>query len=87
MHVASAPGSAEDTRRCGCSVGWVLFAIGFIFPISWIAAVFLPLCTKNRFDRLAAMASVVFFVVYLAIALATSLTMSNRGHGGYYYYG
>lgn len=34
---------AISNEPCRCSIGWVLFAIGFIFWPCWVAAAFVPL--------------------------------------------
>ncbi|KAF8072360.1 hypothetical protein HT031_000019 [Scenedesmus sp. PABB004] len=78
MGVAGAPPPGEP-ERCACSVGWVLFAVGFIFPVTWIAAVFTPFCTKRLNDRRAAMASSVALLVYVVLIIVLSST-SSRWH-------
>lgn len=51
-----------------------------------MVAAFLPICTKNRNDRLAGLCSAVAFCIYTAIILAFSIHYSsvNRSSGAYY---
>jgi tryptophan-rich sensory protein len=52
----------------------------FVLLCSWVGAAFVPLCTKRRSDRLAAIASVIglFVLVVLAIILGASSTRFVR---------
>jgi uncharacterized membrane protein len=76
-----ATGAANE--RCGCSVGWVLFAVGWLLPICWMVGVFLPFCTKSRNDRRASIASGIMLIIYIVLIVALATTQSRRG----YYYG
>lgn len=91
ISVAAAPmqGSPAllNQEPCGCcTVGWVLFGIGWLFPICWVVGVLLPFCSKNRHDRRAAIASGIMIaisvaVVVLAVAIPLSI-MANAARDG-----
>ena len=54
-------------QGCECSAGWVLFGVGWAVPLCWLIGIFLPLCTKNRSDKRAAIGSGVMLVVYAVV--------------------
>lgn len=86
MQVTSDPAAYQTTQqqidgtntRCACTPGWVLFAIGFFIWPCWVAAAFVPLCTKDINDRRAALASTVCMVITAIIILAVTLTGSRN---------
>eukprot|EP00878_Enallax_costatus_P000436 GHUV01000527.1.p1 GENE.GHUV01000527.1~~GHUV01000527.1.p1 ORF type:complete len:224 (+),score=56.91 GHUV01000527.1:169-840(+) len=80
-NVSTTEGNNPD-EPCRCSIGWVLFAIGWFFPISWMVATFLPICTKSRNDRRAGIASSIMLIIYCVLVIALAVTQSRRG--GYY---
>jgi hypothetical protein len=80
MTAAAATGPAN--RRCGCSAGWVLFAVGWFLPICWMVGLFLPFCTKSRNDRRASYASGIMLIIYAVLVIALATTQSRRGYYG-----
>jgi len=56
-------------------VGWVLYGIGWIFPICWIAAIIMPFATKGRADKRAAIAAGVTLGVLVAIIAVVVVAM------------
>lgn len=44
---------------------------------SWVAAAFVPLCTRNRNDRLAGLASTVAMLVLVVIGIILGVTSKN----------
>ncbi|WIA07953.1 hypothetical protein OEZ85_007428 [Tetradesmus obliquus] len=77
MAVVSGPGP-QGQEKCACSIGWVLFGLGFLFTPCWLAAMLVPLCTRKRNDRLAGMASAVAFLIILVLAIALSVTQTRN---------
>jgi len=75
-----AGGVPPGQELCGCSAGWVLFGVGFLFWPCWVAAAFLPLCTKNRSDRLAGIASTIGMFVLVVLGIILGVT-SPRWNG------
>lgn len=72
------PVASPGKERCGCSIGWVLFGVGFIFWPCWVAAAFVPLCTRNRNDRLAGIASTIGMLVLVIAGIIIGVTGSQR---------
>jgi hypothetical protein len=95
MGVAGPPAAAAGKKGCVCSIGWVLFGIGFLFSPCWVAALCVPFCTKSRHDRRAAIASGIGLVVYVILIVVLAATSSRwraqqryaygtpMGYGGY----
>jgi hypothetical protein len=54
----------SPSQGCECTAGWVLFGVGWVVPLCWLIGIFLPLCTKNKNDKRAAIGSGVMIVVY-----------------------
>ncbi|KAF6253054.1 hypothetical protein COO60DRAFT_1643465 [Scenedesmus sp. NREL 46B-D3] len=77
MGVASGPGHQQQ-EKCGCSVGWVLFGLGFLFTPCWLGAMLVPLCTRKRNDRLAGMASAVALLIAVVVAVALAVTQTRN---------
>uniref|UniRef100_A0A383V3D1 Uncharacterized protein n=1 Tax=Tetradesmus obliquus TaxID=3088 RepID=A0A383V3D1_TETOB len=78
--------AVPDRGGCSCTAGWVLFGVGFVFPICWIVGAFLPLCAKNKNNRRAAIGSGVMIAVYaillgvlLGIALSPGSCINQLG--------
>lgn len=80
---------APEQEKCRCSIGWVLFAFGFLLWPCWVVAAFIPLCTRSRSDRLAGWAStgmMLLLVIAGIIVGATSPRWRNSyGYNNYYY--
>jgi hypothetical protein len=78
-----APGynTLAPERDCECTAGWALFGVGFFIPLTWIAACLVPLCSRKRNDRRAAICSAVALLVYVPIAVALYV-MRRRGAAG-----
>lgn len=66
--------SDEAAEECSCSAGWSLFGVGWLLPVCWIVAVFLPLCSKSRNDKRAAVASAIMLVVYIIVIVVLLAT-------------
>lgn len=77
MSVEQGGGVPQGQEPCACSAGWVLFAVGFIFWPCWVAAAFVPLCTRSRNDRLAGLASTVAMLVLVVIGIIVGVTSRN----------
>jgi uncharacterized membrane protein len=77
---AAAAATMPGNERCGCSIGWVLFAVGWLLPICWMVGVFLPFCTKSRNDRRASYASGIMLIIYIVLIVALATTQSRRGY-------
>jgi hypothetical protein len=50
----------------------------FWVPCSWVAAAFVPLCTRSRNDRLAALASTIGMLVLVIFAIVIGVIASQR---------
>jgi hypothetical protein len=70
------PVEASDEKECVCTVGWVLFGMGFLFFPMWIAALFVPSCTKSEHDRRAAVRSGIFLLVWIVV-LCVNLSLRS----------
>eukprot|EP00877_Chromochloris_zofingiensis_P011501 jgi/Chrzof1/6604/Cz19g02110.t1 len=82
VHVApNANGVVEE--GCDCSAGWILFALGFLFPILWIMALFVPCCSRRQNDRRAALFSGIAFAVYSVIIVVCVVVPLNRAADAY----
>lgn len=60
-------------QGCECTAGWVLFGVGWAVPLCWLIGVFLPLCTKNRNDKWAAIGSGVMIFVYSGVVIGLTV--------------
>ncbi len=67
---AAAAAAAAKEKACECTIGWMFFALGFLFPFAWVAACFVPLCSKRLNDKRAANCSAVALLVYVPLAYA-----------------
>jgi hypothetical protein len=78
----------DPSKKCQCTIGWVLFGVGWIFPFLWFAGTFVFCCTKNVHDRRAAIANGVMSLLFIAaIVTVIVLTAVGASQGGGYYYG
>jgi hypothetical protein len=94
VYIAGAPQQpthhvyGDPTKKCQCTIGWVLFGVGWIFPFLWFPGTFVFCCTKNVHDRRAAVANGVMSLLFLAaIVTVIVLTAVGASQGGGYYYG
>ncbi|KAF8058053.1 AIG2LD [Scenedesmus sp. PABB004] len=70
--------SGAAHEPCACSPGWVLFGLGFIWPVCWVVAVFLPLCVRGRNVRNPAIASgVLLAVCAVVVAIVVGVVLST----------
>lgn len=51
--------------------------VGWMLPIFWLVAVFLPFCTKNRKDRHAAISSGVMLAIYVVAFVMCAVVASK----------
>lgn len=64
----------QDPVKCSFSIGWLLFACGFICVVPWALGGLLPCCSSNLEDKRAAyfnsiafvLTSLAFLVVYIS---------------------
>eukprot|EP00775_Hariotina_reticulata_P002509 gene2509-2814_t len=77
MAVEATPSQGGKAGCCGpegCTVGWVLFGIGFIIPLCWAVGMFIPFCTKVVSDKRAGIASSIALTIYVIIIIAVAVT-------------
>jgi hypothetical protein len=65
----------DPNKKCQCSIGWILFGLGWAVPILWYVGVFVFCCTKNVHDKRAAIANGVMSMVSIALLIAAIVLM------------
>jgi hypothetical protein len=72
IDIMQAPAVIDTTQddNCECTLGWVLFGLGWLIPICWVVGALLPCCSSDRNDRKAAIASRIMWLIFCVILVS-----------------
>lgn len=75
----------DPSKKCRCTIGWMLFGIGWIpmlpvlwwQPVPWFAGSFVYCWTKNVHDRRAAIANGIMSVLWIGASIAYTIIFAR----------